>query len=292
MFHKGVLMMLLSSVLFSIMSAMVKWLSSDHHVSSYIMAVVRFTVGSVAMVAIFAAGLSEMRWNNWRWIVARGVSGGLAVVLFFWCIEHIGLGKAVLFSYTYVIFAALFAVPFLKERITAAHWVCIAVAMIGIVLLCDVKGFAIQANYLLAILCGLLSGFAVVCVTKCRSTDSSANILWSQCLFGLVIVAWPATTHWAASPTLFEWVAMLVIALFATAGQLFMTYAYKYTGATHGSLLSLLSPVLGTAIGYLYFKEPLGPTFFVGAALILLACCYLSFNPVSQAVEEAADLEE
>ena len=288
MLRKGVLMMVASSVLFSIMSALVRGLPE---VSAYVMTGVRFAVGVLAVVVLCAFGFGDIRWNNWRWIVARGVSGGVAVMMYFWCIQHIGLAKATLFSYTYVIFAALFAVPILGERISLVQWGCIAVAMAGIGLLCDVHRLTIQWGDMVAVGCGLLSGFAIVCVTKCRSTDSSANIFWSQCLFGLAIVAWPAAGAWVP-PTGAQWAMLLVIALFATVGQLFMTYAYKFTGATHGSLLSQLSPVLGTVIGYLYFKEPLGPTFFIGAALILLSCCYLSFNPVSRAVEAAADLEE
>ena len=288
MFRKGVLMMVASSLLFSVMSALVRGMPQ---VNSYTMAVVRFGVGVVSVATLCAVGLGDIRWNNWRWIVARGVSGGIAVVMFFWCIQHIGLAKATLFSYTYVIFAALFAVPILGERIKPVHWACIAVAMTGIALLCDVQRLTIQTGDLVAVGCGLLSGFAIVCVTKCRSTDSSANIFWSQCLFGLAVVAWPAARAWTY-PTAAQWAMLLAIALFATAGQLLMTHAYKFTGATHGSLLSQLSPILGTAIGYFCFKEPLGPTFFAGAALILLSCCYLSFNPVSRAVEEAADLEE
>ena len=60
------------------------------------------------------------------------------------------------------------------------HWACIAVAMTGIALLCDVQRFCIHLGDLVALGCGLLSGFAIVCVTKCRSTDSSANIFWSE----------------------------------------------------------------------------------------------------------------
>ncbi len=288
MFRKGVLMMLLSSLLFSIMAALVRGLPE---VNSYVMAVVRFVIGSAAVLALCLFGIRDLRWRNWRWIVARGVSGGVAVVLFFWCIQHIGLAKSVLFSYTYVIFAALFAVPLLKERTRAVHWIAIAVAMSGIALLCGVQNLTIQPGDLAALACGLFSGFAVVCVTKCRSTDSSSNIFWSQCLFGLAIVALPAASSWVW-PTTGQWMALVVIACFATAGQLVMTYAYKYTGATYGSLLSQLTPVLGAAIGIVYFKEHAGATFFVGAALILLSCTYLSFNPVSRAVEQAADLEE
>jgi drug/metabolite transporter (DMT)-like permease len=281
-------MMLLSALLFSVMSAMVRGLPE---IPSYVMVTVRFAVGVVAMAVVFVVDVRQMRWYSWPWIVMRGVSGGIAVTLFFWCIQNIGLAKAVLFSYTYMIFAAIFAVPILNEKIGPRHWGAIAVAMAGMGLLCGIQHLSIQLSDLVALSCGLFSGIAVVCLTKCRSTDSSANILWSQCIFGLAIVAWPAANSWVW-PTFGQWSLLIVIALLATAGQLFMTYAYKFTGATYGSLLGQLTPVLGTGIAILYFKERPSASFFAGAILILVSCGYLSFNPVSRAVEETADLEE
>ena len=96
---------------------------------------------------------------------------------------------------------------------------------------------------------------------------------------GLLLVAWPACHRWVA-PTAAQWCALASIGLLATAGQLAMTYAYKYTGAAYGSLLSLLTPVMSAAIGVTYFGEAPGTGFYVGSLLVLVACAYLSFDPV------------
>ena len=287
MFPRGVLVMLLAAVIFAVMSAMARGLPG---LSCYAITGVRFVVGGLAMMAVFSLGIREMRWTNWPWIIARGISGGMAVMMYFWAISHVGLSKAVLYNCTSVIFSALFAVPFLREHITARHWATVAVALAGIALVTGVQDLSVSMTDLTALSCGLFSGFAYVCITKCRKTDSSTNIFWSQCLFGLAIVGWPAFRTWGA-PSAVQWMMLLGIALFATAGQLAMTYAYKFTGAAYGSLLGLLTPVIGTAIGILYFKESPSAGFFVGAALILVACGYLSFNPVSRAVREVSDAE-
>ena len=143
MFRKGVLMMLLAAAIFAIMSTMARGL---HGISCYAMTVVRFVVGGLTMMALFATGVREMRWTNWPWIIARGISGGLAVMMYFWAIAHVGLSKAVLFNCTNVVFSALFAVPFLGERITPRHWLTIAVALVGIALLTGVQDFRVSAT--------------------------------------------------------------------------------------------------------------------------------------------------
>ncbi|NCO36551.1 MAG: DMT family transporter [Armatimonadetes bacterium] len=270
--------MLLSSLFFSLMSAMVRGLSE---VNSYTTVAMRFIVGGLVAGALFSSGIQKLRWINWPWIVLRGVSGGIACILFYWGIQHVGLSKGVLLGYTYVIFASIFSVFILREQIKLPHWIAIATALVGAGLICGVTNLSMGSGEMVALLGGVIAGFAVVCVTKCRENDSSTNIFFSQCIFGLVIVFWPVTSHWAM-PTTGQWHTLVLIGVLAAGGQLSMTYAYKYTGATQGSLLGLLTPILGTLIGVAYFREALGIGFLLGASLVLASCCYLSLNPVGR----------
>jgi drug/metabolite transporter (DMT)-like permease len=154
-----------------------------------------------------------------------------------------------------------------------------------------VQQVAVGHGDVLALTAGVVGGFAVVSLTRCRETDSSSNIFWSQCLFGIVIAAWPTLRSWTW-PTAGQWVMLVLISLLAAGGQLTMTYAYKFTGAAYGSLLSLLTPVLSAIIGLLYFQEHQTASFFAGAFLILLACGYLSLHPVSRPVRGTAGAEK
>ncbi|MDH7570470.1 MAG: DMT family transporter, partial [Armatimonadota bacterium] len=223
-------MMLLSSVLFSLMSALIR---AVPEVNAYTMVMMRFVVGTVGVVFLFALGVDRMRWTNWTWIVARGVSGGLACVLSYWSIQHLGLAKALMLSYSYVAFAALFAVPILGERLLSRHWMAIGLAMAGVALLCGVQNLSVTLADTAALACGVTSGFAIVALTKSRETDSAANVFWSQSLFGIVVAAWPTYTNWVM-PTAPQWGVLLAIGILAMGGQLAMTYAYKYTGAAYG----------------------------------------------------------
>jgi S-adenosylmethionine uptake transporter len=122
----------------------------------------------------------------------------------------------------------------------------------------------------------------VICVTRCHATDTSTNIFWSQSIFGGLIVIWPTAANWQPpAPT--QWLWLLAIGFTAAAGQLAMTYAYKHTGASQGSLLSLVTPVLSAAIGVAYFHEHFTMGFMAGSLLILIACAYMAVNPVQQA---------
>jgi len=276
--RSGTLIMLLSAVFFAAMAALIRGTPS---VNAYVLGMARFVVGTLVCVGTFAVRLDRPRWVNWPWMVARGVVGSIAVIIFFWSIQNIGLAKATVLNYTYVIWAAVFAAPMLGERLRPAQWAMVALAVLGVGLLFEVRELGVSGGDLIALCGGICSGFAVIAITRCRDTDSSTNVFWSQSLFGIGAVAWPMATHWAM-PTLPQVGLMIVVGLLATAGQLLMTHAYKHTGAAQGSLLSLFTPVLGGLIGVLYFHEAFSLRFGLGALLILVACGYLALRPVQR----------
>lgn len=274
--RSGVFQMLLSAVFFAVMAAFVRGLPD---VSAYTTVMGRFVIGALVCVGLFALRLDRPRWVNWPWMVVRGAVGGLAVVLLYWSIPVSGLAKAMMLSYTYVVFASLMAIPILGERLRPGHWLAIAVALAGTTLICGGSGRDFRAVDLVPLISAFCSGVAVIAVTRCRETDTSTNIFWSQSPFGIALAAWPMVTRWAPLTSHQLWL-ILAVGLLAAAGQLCMTYAYKHTGAAQGSLLSLTTPVLTAAIGVLYFHEPFTVGFGLGASLILTACVYLVLRPV------------
>lgn len=277
---RGPLLMVSSCFFFAAMAATIRKLKIENeNISCYTVSMVRFFIGNLVVLGAFATGVRKMQWTNWRWIVARGTSGGIAVILFFWAIGALGLAKGVLYSYTYPIFAAILAAPLLGERLSAAQWVSICMAVLGIAFLTGMTDLTFTVRDLGGLGVGLSSGIAVVCLTKCRETDTSTNIFWSQCLFGMAMAAWPMWTHWVC-PTGRETAILVVIGLLAVGGQLTMTNAYKFTGATYGSLISLLTPILAALFAVQFFGERLSWRFCVGAALILIPCAHLSAKPV------------
>ncbi len=279
---KGPLAMIASALFFSVMAALIR---ATPAVNAYMFSLGRFLLGILVCLGMFALRLDRPRWINWPWLLIRGIVGSLAVVVFYWCIPVIGLAKATVLNYTYVIWAAVLAVPFLGERLRLGQSLAVLTAMAGVALLFEVQHLGASRGELMALLAGLGSGIAVIAITRCRDTDSSTNIFWSQSLFGLLAIAWPVAQHWMPL-TAAQMGIVIAVGLLAAAGQLLMTFAYKYTGATQGSLLSLVTPVLGGLVGAGIFREPLTWRFVLGTALILGACAYLAIYPVQRHTEK------
>jgi drug/metabolite transporter (DMT)-like permease len=272
---KGMVVMAASSVLFSAMSFLVPLAGPA---SSAVVTTARFAVGIIIIAGFAVSGLTRLSPKNWLWLIVRGIIGAASVFLFFRGIRQLGLGRGTVLNYTYPIFAALVAPLLLREKLHPDVLAAIAVAFVGIYLVLDPKNIlAVGVEGLLALLGGALSGVAVVAIKKLRETESPSVIYLAQCVFGLLVVAYPTATSSFTFPAA-TWVVLAGVGVLATGAQLLMTWAYKHVPATEGSLLAFLVPVLNVILGILVYGEAMRPAILAGSLLVLAACTWVAFR--------------
>jgi len=271
----GMPVMAASSLLFSLMSVLIPL---AHGVSASLIASARFLTGIIVilgMALVMRTGLKAV--NRW-WLVARGLIGAASVYLLFRGIQNLGLGQGTILNYTYPIFASLLAPIMIGERITWDVLAAGLVSFFGIWLVVSPGPISsMNLETILALLGGVGSGFAVVAIKKLRETETPSIIYLAQCVFGLLVLAWPTAVSSFAFAGL-AWLVLLGIGIVATVAQLAMTWAYKHVPATEGSLLAFLTPVLNVILGVLAFGELMKPMTLVGSAIVLACCGYIAFR--------------
>ncbi len=276
---KGVFWMISSAVVFSLMSVLVRIAAETYGIGAWKTAEFRFLISMILVLILSACLRDPLRFVNRPWLVSRGLFGGAAASIYFYSITHIGIAKATILTYTYPIWAGLFAPFLLNDRIKPGVWLAIAASFGGLYLIIvPSEGLgAISWMDLLALSGGLVSGWAVLSIKKLHETDTSRAILFSQCFFGLIIVAVPAQPGGYAF-TEAGWMVLLVIGILATIAQLQMTHAYKFVGATEGSLLCMLTPVINVVLGMFFLHEPVTVRSLVGCMIVLAGCAYAAIS--------------
>ena len=275
----GVLGMLASTVLFSLMAFLI---ASLRAVSFWQIALYRFAVGTIALAMIALLRGTGIRFVNTKMLITRGVLGGFAVVIFYLSIIKIGVARGTVISYLYPVFATLGGVLFLKDAVRPVVWILLCASLAGIVLMIPLAGGAASIHggdmvwILISIIGAVLAGGAIVSIKKLTATDSSTAIFMSQCVFGFLIVAVPAG-YADGGTVLGHGVLLVVIGLVATAAQLLMTWSYSKIDISTGSLLSMATPILNLFIGVLVFSELLTAGELAGSGLILLSCAGVVF---------------
>ncbi|WP_342747816.1 DMT family transporter [Nonlabens arenilitoris] len=117
--QKAILFMLFSTLAFAIMNGVVKYLSEF---SAFQLVFFR-SIGSLIITMIYLNYKKISILGNKRWLlIARGVFGSISLLLFFLSLKYLPVGTAVTLRYLSPIFAAVFAVIWLRERIKPLQW--------------------------------------------------------------------------------------------------------------------------------------------------------------------------
>ena len=272
--NKGVYLILVSTVFFCLMSALVRYASD---IDPYKTTLFRFVVGLGILGTAALFGKIRLKFVSGRLLFLRGLFGGAAILIFFWSVTKLGVGKGTVLIYSFPIFASIFSVIFLKERIGLLRAAAVLAAFFGIYLLACDKGNGSSLlgffgwSELIAVFGAVLGGIALVIVKKLHDTDSSYAIYFAQCVIGLWIVVVPANTV-PCSIGLSGGILLVAIGVTATIGQLLSTEAYRYVEISTGSLLGMLVPVVNYIIGVTIFDEFVSWKSIVGSAAVIGAC--------------------
>ena len=181
----GTLWMICSAVLFSLMSVLVRVAADEYGANSWLTAEVRFVVCIVLVYAVSFWRREPLRFVNRRWLVSRGLFGGLSASIYFYSITKIGIGKSTIFTYTYPLWAALLAPLLLQERIKLGVLAAVVASFGGLYLIIVPPGGLGHISWfdLVAITGGLFAGWAILSIKKLHETDTSRAIIFSPELF-------------------------------------------------------------------------------------------------------------
>jgi drug/metabolite transporter (DMT)-like permease len=269
---KGAMMMTASNVAFCGMIWLIRYAS---YLNIQTTTLFRFIVGMGVIGVLAMTGRIKLAFVDKPGLFVRGLCGGIAVWMCFVSIAKLGLIKSSLIGYTYPVFATIFGVFMLKEKLGMAKICALTGACAGmaVIVLSTGKGHASMGFgfWEAFALCGaMLGGLTVVLIKKLQDTDTTESIFFSQCLVGFWLMVVPAT----AAPFTCGYAGcgiLLAIGVLAAIGQLVMTEGYRHVSVASGSVITLLAPVLNVAVGSLLFREPFPPQAMAGAAVLLVS---------------------
>lgn len=277
----GLLFMVLASIFFSLMGAMVNLAQvfepdGSPLVSSFIRLVVNTLIVLGAAWSTGAMGklVGDRRLSLWL----RGFFGSLSLIFVIFGIHTIGVGEtAFLHASNSIIIAALG--PFvLKQRNSTVAWLAICGASIGLFFLAQPRFEDPNAfGRLAALLSGLWAALAYLMIARAGKTNSSNTVIFYLCAVGLIIHA-GAFAGSALLPQMPSvtwpkgWQTYGLLAgsgVMASVAQYFLTGAYQRAPAALNAAVSYLTPVLNLGWSvFLFGRHPDGPAVF-GACLVL-----------------------
>ena len=279
--------LLVSATLFAVMAMLARQVSRS--IPGPQVALVRFCVGVLAVAGAWAIFRVELRPHRWRWLLVRGFFGGTAVLLYFACIEHLGVGRATLLNYTSPVWSLLFSWALLKERPRRHAVPALVLTLIGVVLIVGSGGggWRVSGWDLIAVLSAVLAGMAVTAIRAARRSgddgtpaESYWSVFASFTLLGMLATLPPVLPpfgHWVV-PSAREWLLLLCVAVTSVWAQLIMTRALKHVTATAMGIIHQVTVVVSVLGGLIFFGETLTLRSAIGSAITVAGVLWVVYS--------------
>jgi drug/metabolite transporter (DMT)-like permease len=220
--------------------------------------------------------------TNRRLLFIRGAIGTIAALCQVQAIFTLPIAAAMVLFFTFPIFSAILSPWINHEPTSKTDWLFIILAVVGTTLILwpeDLKlGFDI--NYIFPLVGSFLAGLVASLLRKLRVSNNPMTLYFYMCIVGAAVCLWPTMAQGAGFiPTLETSVGLILVAVLATIGQLAMNQGFKFLSAPRGGVLMMSETVMGSLAGVIFFNEPLGLKFVIGALMVIISGAMLTLRP-------------
>jgi drug/metabolite transporter (DMT)-like permease len=269
----GLRYMALAAFWFSLMSLLVKL--AGHRLPAQQVVLARSVVMLViTWVALRRSGLPVLGERRGL-LVLRGLLGFGALTCFYYALIHLPLADATVIQYTNPVFAALLAIPFLRERVGWRELLSVAVSLTGVLLIAR-PAFLFGSEELrlpafalgVALMGAVFSGSAYVTVRKLGQTEHPLTIIFYFSAIS-VLASLPASALSAVMPTPMEWLLLLAVGVTTQYGQIYLTRGLALEQAGRATAVGYLQIVFAATWGAVFLLELPDRWVLGGAALVV-----------------------
>lgn len=282
----GVLLAVGSSLIFSVMNALVK--AATLTVPPAEVAFFRSIIGT-AMIWIMMRGAGvAFSTKGIPMLTLRGVLGALYLLAYFYTISKIPLTDASILAHLSPFFVLLLSVTFLKEKLPRQVLLLLPLALLGAVLLVKPGQFGSYSVYaLVGMLSAVLAAGAATSIRYLSQRHHSYEIVF-YFLATATVVSVPLMWNDFVVPSGVEWLYLGAIGVVSLLGQVFLTKAFTHENAVVVEVTRYIGIVFNALWGFLFWAEiPDGLT-VVGGILIVASCILLSRRKTPQAAPAKA----
>ncbi len=261
----GVRYMLLATLFFALMKVCVKAIS-------HIPAIEIIFFRAIISLGISMYLLQRQRVSFWGVnkpiLIARGVTGAIALILYFYLLHQIPLATAATLQYLAPIFTTILGIFIVNEKVRPWQWLFFAVSFAGVMV---VQGFDVRISYLhlgIGLATSFFMGLAYNFVRKLNTTEHPLVIIL---YFPLVLL--PIGAVWSffvwVPPQGTDWLFLVAVGILTQIAQFFMTKSYQSEELSKVSILNYVGLIYALAFGFLFFGETFNWLTYLGMFLVI-----------------------
>lgn len=257
--------MLLSVFFFSLMNLGVKFLP---HLPPTEIVFFR----SLISLLLSAQYLYRMRINPFkgdvRFLFMRGVTGVIALTLFFITLQKLPLAGAATIQYLSPVFTAVFSFFFLKEKVPLIRWLMFGLSFAGVVVMQGFDHRILPLYAALGVVSALFAGLAYYSIGVMKGKVEPIVVVTWFPIVAVPVMGIISLFVWK-TPVGTDWLFLLAVGICTQLGQLFMTKAFMAESASAASGMKYLGLIFSFAWGFLFFGETYNLLSLLGMLMIV-----------------------
>ena len=229
----------------------------------------RYAVAACLILPFMCVRPSRFRFSSPKRYLIRTSAGFGGIALMFAAVQTVPLASATAIGFTSPIFAMVFSMLLLSERIPYFRWLAAALGLIGALIIASPGSGVPLFGALIALSAAAFMGAEVVGVKWLAQTrDGAITILFYSNLMGLVMSgAFMASDF--VKPAYEQLLVMCLVGLMAILGQACFIRAAKIADANFLAPFFYVSLFYAALIGYLFFDELPSLQVVIGCLAIL-----------------------
>lgn len=272
----GIGLMIIATVLFSIMHASIKFMSTSMH--PFEIAFFRNLFGLLVIAPWFIKyGFNPLKTKKIKLHVARSLFNVIAMMSFFYSLSIAPLADVASLAFTAPLFASILAVIFLKEIVGIKRGIAIAFGFIGALIVVDPIYSSINNGHLLVLLSASVWSVSLIIIKILGRTESSVTITSYMVIIMIPLSAIAAYFFWE-TPTLKDLFFLMLIGVSGTSAQMLLAQALRQGDTSIIMPFDFLKLIWAVAIGYLFFFEVPSINIWIGSMIIFLSTLYIAYR--------------
>lgn len=267
---KAIKYMLISTLAFACMNVIVKYLT---RVNAFQIVFFRSASSLFFSFGFLLKNEIPILGNNKKILILRGLVGVTSMTLFFMSTKYLSIGTSVSIRYLAPIFAGVFAVFFMKEKIWPLQWLFFIMAFLGVLIL---KGLDPQINtfgLVLVLIASITSGLVYIIISKIGKSEHPVVVVNYFMLIATLVGGVLSIKNWV-NPVGIEWVLLFSLGVFGYFGQVYMTKAFQTGKTSQVAPVKYVEVIFTVVFGLLLFNEVysfwslLGITLIIGSLIL------------------------
>lgn len=270
----GIVAMLISIVLFSMMDSMVKWLGASYPTHQIMFFRCAIAMAPIVVIIFMRGGISLLRVQEPLLLSLRCLLGITAMGFAFYAFSLMPLADGIAVLHTTPLFMTVLSIVSFKERVGLHRWAAVITGFIGMLIVVRPGSSLLESGGFYMLLAAFCISCTTILIRHLSIRSDPVNLTFYFTITGVVIslIAIPFL-GWQA-PLGRDWLFFIAIGLLGGMAQYLMTVSYRQAQISIVAPLKYLSIGFGGLIAYLVWAELPDLQSQIGIAIIVSCGLY------------------